>query len=605
LRDRLFPWPKGALGWLLASAALLLILWSFAVPIFEAPDEPAHWQYAQYLHTQKQLPVYDARFVEANQPPLYYLLVAPFAAPSALPASVARLDAAGRLISDLPPRFYRNTRDDLTRYWPLRITRLVTCLVSVLTVYFAYLAGVAATGTQWTGLLVGGVTAFLPQFTFRGMSIGNDALVTMTCAATVYLILRLLKSGFTSTLGLLAAVGIATALLSKINALVLPVSFALAVLSEKGRWPERLMRLWVLGVTALLIAPWLLRNVALYGDPLASKAMWTAVPDLIVPKEITAPYFRSDFPQWLWRSFVGRFGWMNLALPEWLYLCFAGLGLLATAGYVWRLARRPAERRLAVVLGSVPVLSLLLLVWLNLTFSQPQGRYMFPALTTIALLLALGLEAWPWWSPRWTIGTVVGLGVVNVGILGGTIVPAYWHFPTDYQFRLDASTPPTRHDLSLRHLFKYYKFRLSVPPRDIRMTAGPLLPGNRYAQSFVAEQSNLTKIEVEFATYTANIETGFVKLHLQRALDDCEQIASGMVPLYRLKDNAFVGLPFPPIPDSKGKTYYIVFEAQNHSQPITVWLSGTEAYPAGSFFVNGQAKPQNTFFRTFYATSGQ
>src|SRR5437870_1987682 len=130
-RARLFPRPAGSLGWLLASSALLLSLWSFAVPVFEAPDEPVHWQYAQYLHEQKKLPFYEARFVEANQPPLYYLLVAPFAAPSAIPSSAARLDAAGRLMPDFPPRFYRHTKGDVKRYWPLRISRLVTCMVSV------------------------------------------------------------------------------------------------------------------------------------------------------------------------------------------------------------------------------------------------------------------------------------------------------------------------------------------------------------------------------------------------------------------------------------------------------------------------------------------
>jgi hypothetical protein len=73
LRARALLRRAGSPGWLLASSALLLIAWSFAVPVFEAPDEPVHWQYAQYVHEQKKLPRYDARFVEANQPPLCYL----------------------------------------------------------------------------------------------------------------------------------------------------------------------------------------------------------------------------------------------------------------------------------------------------------------------------------------------------------------------------------------------------------------------------------------------------------------------------------------------------------------------------------------------------
>ena len=62
---------------LLAVAAALLLSWSFAVPIFEAPDEPGHWQYARYLNLSGSLPVYGPSFQEANSPPLYYALIAP------------------------------------------------------------------------------------------------------------------------------------------------------------------------------------------------------------------------------------------------------------------------------------------------------------------------------------------------------------------------------------------------------------------------------------------------------------------------------------------------------------------------------------------------
>jgi 4-amino-4-deoxy-L-arabinose transferase-like glycosyltransferase len=598
-RAWLFPWPGGSLGWLLAGSGLLLVLWSFAVPVFEAPDEPAHWQYARYVHEQKRLPFYEARFVEANQPPLYYLLIAPFTAPSALPSSAARLDAAGRVIPDFPPSFYVQRKGDVTRYWPIRISRLATCLLSVLTVYFAYLSGVEATGHRSTGLLAGGLTAFLPQFTFRGMNISNDALVATTSAATVYLIVKLIKRGFTPTLGLITAAALALAFLSKINAMLLPVPFALAVLSEKGPWPQRLSRLWPVGIATAVVAPWLLRNIALYGDPLAGKAMWTAVPDLIVPKSITSPYFRIEFPSWLGRSFVGTFGWMNVPMPGWLYLFFAALGLLGIAGFIWRLVRRPVDRRLAGILCSIPLLALVLVVQLNLMQSQPQGRYLFPALTAIALLIALGLEALPRWSERSTIATVICLGLVNVGVLGGTIVPAYGHVPGDHEARVEAVLPPTRRDLSLRYLFKYYKFRFSRPPTDMRMTAGPLLPGTRFAQSVVAQKGNLTRIEVEFATYAVRM-VGFLTVRLRRGLDDPQDLAVQTIPLQRLEDDAFVGLQFPAIPDSNGKTYYIVFETRDRSQPITVWLRDGNEHPDERFFVNGQARPQTTYFRTFY-----
>jgi hypothetical protein len=55
---------------LLTGAFLLFAAWSLAVPINEAPDEPAHWQYARFLHDRRALPHYAPGFEEANSPPI-------------------------------------------------------------------------------------------------------------------------------------------------------------------------------------------------------------------------------------------------------------------------------------------------------------------------------------------------------------------------------------------------------------------------------------------------------------------------------------------------------------------------------------------------------
>jgi hypothetical protein len=153
----------------------------------------------------------------------------------------------------------------------------------------------------------------------------------------------------------------------------------------------------------------------------------------------------------------------------------------------------------------------------------------------------------------------------------------------------------------LRYLFKYYKFRFSRPPTEMRMTAGPLLPGVRFAQSFVAQKSDLTRVEVEFATYATRM-VGLLTVRLRRALDDPQDLAVQTIPLQGLEDDAFVGLQFSPIPDSKGKTYYLVFETRDRSQPITVWLRDGTEQPNERFFINGRATAQTTYFRTAYAT---
>jgi 4-amino-4-deoxy-L-arabinose transferase-like glycosyltransferase len=411
---------------LLAGSAALLTLWSLAVPIFEAPDEPLHWQVARYLHEMHRLPFYDSRLVEANQPPLYYVLIAPFATDSEAPSSAVYIDAQGRVIPFQAPKFYRNSKDDFAKYWPIRISRLVTALFSVLTVLFCYLSGVEATGNRTTGLLAGGLTALLPQFTFRGMNISNDALVATTSAAAVYLIVRLARRGFTWPLGWATAAVIGLASLSKISAIFLPLPFALAVVSEPAPWPRRLRQLSVLALSLLLVGPWLLRNQFLYGDPLASQQMFVAVPGLIDIKPITSPYFLTAFPSMLMKSFVGVFGWMNLSLPEPLYKFFGLLAAVAVLGHLWRLIRRRFHFRLILILTTVVLFTVLLTVHLNLTFTQPQGRYLFPALTALALLVAIGLEGLPNWGRNWTYATLAVVALVNLYSLIRVVLPSYW-----------------------------------------------------------------------------------------------------------------------------------------------------------------------------------
>jgi 4-amino-4-deoxy-L-arabinose transferase-like glycosyltransferase len=443
---------KGVVALLIIST-LMLISWSFAIPIFDAPDEIHHWQYAHYLNKNWQLPFYDQNFVEANSPPLYYLLIAPFATSTNTPPRLAWGDSQGIHVP-FPPRFYQNADGDFTRYWPIRTARLVTVLMSVVTVFFCYLTGVEVTGRTGVGLLCAGLTAFLPQFTFRGSNISNDALVTTMCAIALYLIIRLIKRGFTWPLGVATAVVIAGAFLSKTSAMFLPAPVALALLFQtNSSWRTRILRtLSVLGLALIIVTPWMIRNQILYGDPLAQKVMLTAVSMLVDKKPLSSPYFWTNFPAALSRSFVGVFGYMNLWLPGWIYSLFGLLFLVSALGYLWRLFNRRISISITLVLISIFVLNLIVVIVINITFSQPQGRYMFPSLPAISLFVALGLDAILGRLKYASTALITGLAVLNVYILLGIVVPSYWP-PAIRQLSLQLThlEPSTTHNVSLQN----------------------------------------------------------------------------------------------------------------------------------------------------------
>ena len=149
---------RTAMALVVASAGLMM-LWSFVIPVFESPDEQAHWQYARYVRANKKLPLYDKTFVEANSPPLYYLVLAPFATYSEIPPSLSWDSPEGRIMPALP-RLYQNSNSDYVRYWSIRGARLITVLISLVTVLFCYASAVEATGREATGLLAAALILF-------------------------------------------------------------------------------------------------------------------------------------------------------------------------------------------------------------------------------------------------------------------------------------------------------------------------------------------------------------------------------------------------------------------------------------------------------------
>jgi len=413
----------GKLIGLLSVSTGLLLIWAFVVPIYEAPDEPHHWRYAHYLHENRVLPLYTPELVEANSPPLYYLLAAPFAFDTVEPKAILN----EQYQSPAPPRWFDDSSRDIGKHWPIRSARLISVVISTITVLFCFLLGKEATGSETTGLLTGGIVAFLPQFSFRGMNVSNDSLVTMLCAIVTYLTIRLVKRGFTWRLGIIAAVISALAFLSKTNAIFLPIPLSLAIITTQGTWKTRLWRLSVLGLALLIVSPWLVRNFILYGDPLASHIMLIVVTNIIDIKPITSPYFLTTFPKYLYMSFVGMFGWMNLPMSGWLYSFFGLLFGAAILGHIYRTLHHQVDRLVTFILLTFPILSLGITVYINLNFSQPQGRYLFPALGAIALLVGLGLEGLPFWSKRLTYLLLGVLMILNLFVVITIIIPAYWH----------------------------------------------------------------------------------------------------------------------------------------------------------------------------------
>jgi 4-amino-4-deoxy-L-arabinose transferase-like glycosyltransferase len=414
-------------------------LYIFYTPAWQAPDEPAHFNYVRQLAAGR-LPViergdYDQDYLmtvvfisgfseqyalepisyEDWQPPLYYLLqtVNYVAAGGALPA---------------------------LRFFSLLLGAGVVILAYAIVLKLA-------PNEQWLALTTAVFVAFLPQHMAMTSSINNDALAELLLAAILYGLVVIgqaerWRRREMLILGVLLGLGYLT------KGSVYPVSAVVVLVLVWrfwGQWQQLLRAgLWVFVPAFGLGSLWWIRNMAVYGGlDILGKAAHDAV---VVGQPRTAewvaqyglPETISRFLETTFNSFWGQFGWMTVPMnnPAWLYPLLGLFSAAVVAGLVAAAfrARRSASAYILPLLIFLPLFLLTVGVHVgyNLTFVQHQGRYLFPALIPIALGLAVGLGLWfrplrkRW--PRLVLAIPAGLAVALIALdlyaLFRIIVPA-------------------------------------------------------------------------------------------------------------------------------------------------------------------------------------
>jgi hypothetical protein len=424
---------------------LLATLYAANVPAWQAPDEPAHFNYIHELATTGQIPVlrmgdYDESYIrlltsqrfppelsiaplryEAHQPPLYYLLG----------AGVFRL-TGGELL-------------------PLRLLSVALGALFIGLIYA--MVRLVVPGRPELALGAAAFTAFLPMHVAQSASLNNDALAEVLLAAILLLSIRYVKLALLGprspnawdalSIGLLLGL----ALVTKVSAYVaLPIALAAPLIAwYESRRPSPINHSPIhyspinhsalILLPALFIAlPWYLRNASLYGNLDILARSWH---DVVVVGQLTTGELLAQvgpagvlerFLVWSHSSFWGVFGWMGVWMDARIYTAALAFGVAVAAGGVWQVAdgrvsgvkvssvkERKSTARFTFPSGTVPshvsrfqgwALTLLALsalgtlgvyVAYNLQFVQPQGRYLFPALPAVSLAVAVG-----WWSvTRW------------------------------------------------------------------------------------------------------------------------------------------------------------------------------------------------------------
>jgi hypothetical protein len=462
---------------LFAIAALNFVCWALITPPFQAPDEVDHFAYTQSLVERGQAPsrnagaplarwssaenlaLEDMSFFTDHQigdssPPWLSLQERYYR------AQVARLhpragDGGGNetaathgpiYYAALAPAYMLASSSPLSQ---VTLMRLTSALIGALTALFTFLlARELAPGRPWLAVLAALLVAYEPMYGFISGAVNNDVGVNAGAAALELLLIRILRRGVTLPWGLLtggllillpAVKGTAYSLYPVAGIAFLAALWRHRRRSDLAGWGGLAFGAAAAHELSIHLAGVLHPSAGSSPGPGAAVSATNAALEhplgylaylweVFLPRlSFMAPHFEGVG----WPAFVifvergwGAFGWYDVFFPRWVYvailvamLAVPALGVLALRRE-WTFARRRALELAILLLMPVAVVAGFEAAFYTIG-SRPViaefGRYAFPAIAPLAVLVAASLHAF---SRRLAV-------VAGTGLLAAMIALSY------------------------------------------------------------------------------------------------------------------------------------------------------------------------------------
>jgi 4-amino-4-deoxy-L-arabinose transferase-like glycosyltransferase len=399
---------------LLVAFIILAIAYSVTNPLHEATDELRHYRFVRTIATTGQLPVQGQELCrsQSHHPPLYY----------ALGALATFWIDTGRDLCDTPPenpfwayRYWEVGRDNKNQFlhgqdetfpWNgealgVQILRGINILLGAAVVWLTWASGrVIWPDRPAIAIGAAALVAFNPMFLYMSGSINNDVIAAFSGSAILFACLYLLHDpgGLRLRWGLILGTLFGLALMSKSN-LAVSIIFIELVISwaawrKNQGWQWVIANLLIIAIAGLIAGWWFLRNLSLYGDLTG----FSAVTELWGARDPTESFALaiSELP-YAWSTLWGRFGFGQIPLPHAIYnglLILTGIGLTGAILGFFRSAARSVKVSLAFLALYVLLFFLVLFGYMLVSPAGPNGRFFFPALSALALLIFFGLVQW-------------------------------------------------------------------------------------------------------------------------------------------------------------------------------------------------------------------
>lgn len=376
------------------------VRYSFHTPIFEGPDELAHFVYTHRILTDGGLPIIPPRDVafaerhfEVHQMPLYYLTGTPFIAGFQRDdvetyyrmnpfASIGTVTGNNEHIIIHP---LAHTGDTVYAVWALRMMSLMMGTVSLLCVYHSG----RLVWDERLGLGAMLLAASIPMFIHISTSINNDNLNITFGSLGVFLSLRNWQRGEIRRRDMIyLALVIGLVSITKLTGLA-AVGFILAAHLMGGiigryTWREIAEFLAFAVAGFLILGAWYyIRSIILYDDPIAydeTRALWGRMIDL-----------PTEFELWgVWESFWMTLGHLNVPSPIWFSRYVTVMSIISMVGVLVMFVRRPEYRWRILYIFLVTLVVWGMMIYVTRRVNISQGRAVMPSIAAAAPLLVLG-----------------------------------------------------------------------------------------------------------------------------------------------------------------------------------------------------------------------
>lgn len=426
--------------------AALAVVYSLVTPIFEASDEISHYPVIAHIAATGKLPVQEPGVEtlweqEGSQPPLYYLISAGLTRwiDTSDLETIRWRNPHAKLGIPLDPDNKNMVIHTEAERFPWQGTVLAVHLIRLFSVALATGSVILVYAVvreawpeeRWIAALAMTLAAFNPMFLFISGSVNNDNLTIFLSTWTLLLLVRILKDGIQTRRAAALAVILSLATITKISGLTLVPLTGLVLLIHgvrTGEWRQVILTgLEIAGAWAVLAGWWYLRNIMLYGELLGTNTHVS----IVGGREIDLWNLRREW-YGFWVAYWALFGSVDILADRIVYVFYAALSWIAVIGLAtWVGVKLRGKAGKALLIPGLMALQIVVVFvavirWTLTTYAS-QGRLMFPVISLISGLMALGLLHWLPERFRPVIAGVVGLPMLAISILSPFryIAPAY------------------------------------------------------------------------------------------------------------------------------------------------------------------------------------